>query len=124
MSGPSQLISMRIPDEYLVQLNQKVGFDGMRTRSDVIRTAVQEYLHRTPDSPDVQVIPLEIGTELQLQLKFLYELRGERPQEAARNALDDYLKRRITDGQMLSDLLQARVDELRSQTRPHQDHTP
>ena len=44
MSGHSPMVSLRIPEDHLLELDRMVGFDGMRNRSDVIRSAVRKYL--------------------------------------------------------------------------------
>jgi len=44
MSGHSPMVSLRIPEDHLLALDQRVGFDGMRNRSDVIRDAVRRLL--------------------------------------------------------------------------------
>ena len=42
--GQSPMVSLRIPEDYLLALDQRIGFDGMRNRSDVIRDAVRRLL--------------------------------------------------------------------------------
>ena len=37
MAGQSPMVSLRIPEDYLLELERRVGFDGMRNKSDVIR---------------------------------------------------------------------------------------
>ena len=41
MSGHSPMVSLRLPEDHLMALDQRIGFDGMRNRSDVIRDAVR-----------------------------------------------------------------------------------
>ena len=38
------MVSLRIPEDHLLELDRLVGFDGMRNRSDVIREAVRRML--------------------------------------------------------------------------------
>ncbi len=83
----SQMTSLRIPEDHLMLLDQRVGFDGMRNRSDVIRAAVQHYLDATPSHALVKTVKFQIGTETQDALGKLYELRGISPSEAARAGL-------------------------------------
>ena len=35
MAGVSPMVSLRIPEDHLMELDRLVGFDGMRNRSDV-----------------------------------------------------------------------------------------
>ena len=44
MAGNSPMVSLRIPEDHLLELDRLVGFDGMRNRSDVIREAVRRML--------------------------------------------------------------------------------
>ena len=104
-------------------LDQRVGFDGMRNRSDVIRAAIQYYLDSTPSNAEVRTIKIDIGSETRYQLAQLYELRGTSAPEAARMGLELYLRQTMADSETISMLLEARVAEMRAKTRPHEDHT-
>ena len=119
----SQMTSLRIPEDHLMLLDQRVGFDGMRNRSDVIRAAIHAYLESTPSHALVRTVTFQIGTETQKLLADLYELQGISPSEAARSGLELYMRQSLADAQTLSMLLDARVAELRDKTQPHEDHT-
>jgi len=119
----SQMTSLRVPEDNLMLLDQRVGFDGMRNRSDVIRAAIQHYLDSTPSHADVRTVKFDIGTEIRYQLSLLYELRGTSESEAARAGLELYLRQTLADSETVSMLLEARVAEMRDNTRPHEDHT-
>ncbi len=105
----SQMTSLRIPEDHLMLLDQRVGFDGMRNRSDVIRAAVQHYLDATPSHALVKTVKFQIGTETQDALGKLYELRGISPSEAARAGLELYMRQTLADAEAISMLLDARV---------------
>ena len=117
------MTSLRIPEDHLMLLDQRVGFDGMRNRSDVIRAAIHSYLESTPSHALVQTVKFQIGTETQDALGKLYELRGISPSEAARMGLELYMRQTLADTETLSMLLDARVAEMREKTQPHEDHT-
>ena len=119
----SQMTSLRISEEHLMLLDQRVGFDGMRNRSDVIRAAIHRFLEETPSNALVQTVKFQIGTETQELLGKLYELRGISPSEAARMGLELYMRQTLADAETLSMLLDARVAEMRDKTQPHEDHT-
>jgi Arc/MetJ-type ribon-helix-helix transcriptional regulator len=119
----SQMTSLRVPEDNLLLLDQRVGFDGMRNRSDVIRAAIQHYLDATPSHALVRTVKFDIGTETQLLLSKLYELRGISPAEAARAGLELYMRQTLADTETLSMLLDARVAEMRDKTQSHEDHT-
>ena len=104
-------------------LDQRVGFDGFRNRSDVIRAAVQFFLESTPSNAHVRTVKFDIGTETRYQLEQLYELRGISHSEAARMGLELYLRQTLADAETLTMLLDARVAEMRDRTQPHEDHT-
>jgi Arc/MetJ-type ribon-helix-helix transcriptional regulator len=119
----SQMTSLRVPEDHLALLDQRVGFDGMRNRSDVVRAAIALYLDSTPTHADVHTVKFDIGTETRYQLAQLYELRGTSSSEAARMGLELYLRQTLADSETLTMLLEARVEEMRARTRAHEDHT-
>ena len=76
MSGPSNLVSVRIPDDELTLLDQHVGTQGMRSRSDVIRRALRALFESQPTLPSMKSVVVELGTS---------------PEAAINNALNTYL---------------------------------
>lgn len=120
---PSQMTSLRVPEDHLAALDQRVGFDGMRNRSDVIRAAIEHYLAATPSHADVRTVKLDIGTQTRYQLEMLYELEGISAAEACRLGLDLYIRQTLTAQDTITSLLEAKVDEMRARTRAHEDHT-
>ncbi len=48
MSNISPMVQCRIPEDHLMALDQMVGLDGMRNRSDVIRLAVRQLIEASP----------------------------------------------------------------------------
>ena len=71
MSKANNLISLRIPDDELALMDLKVGTEGLRNRSDVIRRAVREYLGNEPTLPGMKKVTVELGTSHQYQLAHL-----------------------------------------------------
>ena len=118
----SQMTSLRIPEEHLMLLDQRIGFDGFRNRSDVIRAAVQFFLDATPSNAHVRTVKFDIGTETRYQLEQLYELRHF-PFRSGPTGLELYLRQTLADTETLTTLLEARVAEMRERTQPHEDHT-
>ena len=53
MNAPSTLVSLRITDEEVALLDSRVGLDGARNRSDVIRAAIRSFLEDQPLLPDI-----------------------------------------------------------------------
>ena len=91
MSGPSNLVSVRIPDDELSLLDQHVGTQGMRSRSDVIRRALRALFESQPTLPSMKSVVVELGTSQQFQLAHLHEMLGTSPEAAINNALNTYL---------------------------------
>ena len=44
MTQPTSAVSLRITEEDLALLDARIGMDGARNRSDVVRLAIQEFL--------------------------------------------------------------------------------
>ena len=47
MSSPTALISLRLTEEQILGLDQRVGTDGFRNRSDVVRESVRDSSQRS-----------------------------------------------------------------------------
>ena len=56
MTQPTSAVSLRITEEDLALLDARVGMDGARNRSDVVRLAIQEFLHNQPLLADMKSI--------------------------------------------------------------------
>ena len=57
----SSLVSLRITDEELALLDARIGIEGARNRSDVIRMAIRDYLHEQPLLQDLDQVKVTIG---------------------------------------------------------------
>ena len=75
MAGQSPMISLRIPEDYLLELERRVGFDGMRNKSDVIREAIRSYL-TTPAFSSGTRIEVELGPDLSVRLEDFCRIHG------------------------------------------------
>ena len=104
-------------------LDQRVGFDGMRNRSDVIRSAIQYYLDATPDNVDITTIKIDIGTETRHRLEIIRRLHGDSPALVAKKALDAYMLQMAAMPDLITEALQERLETSRDNTQPHEDHT-
>ena len=60
MTAPSTLISLRITEEDLQLLDSRIGTDGARSRSDVVRLAIQEFLSGQPLLPEMDSVILQL----------------------------------------------------------------
>ncbi len=118
----SQMTSLRVPEDHLALLDQRVGFDGMRNRSDVIRAAVAFYLESTPSNAYVRSITFDIGTQTRHDLAVLNEMTGIKPEEAAREGLELVIAKARQDI-LRSKELEEFAAEMREKTGTHEDHT-
>lgn len=116
MNAPSTAISMRITDEELALLDSRIGLDGARSRSDVIRTAIREFLSDQPLLPDMDQVKVTIGRRMKLWLGQLYETQGITAQNAAQQGLQNHVRALIEEEDVLSRAITASVDDARQKT--------
>ncbi|MAV44346.1 MAG: ribbon-helix-helix protein, CopG family [Euryarchaeota archaeon TMED248] len=95
MTAPSTLISLRITEEDLQLLDSRIGTDGSRSRSDVVRLAIQEFLSGQPLLPDMDSVRIPLGRGDKLRLGHLYELQGTTTQEAAQQGLKLFISQAL-----------------------------
>lgn len=118
----SQMTSLRISEEHLMLLDQRIGFDGMRNRSDLIRASIQYYLDSTPSNADVRTVKFEIGRVTRERLELIHRLHGDDASTVAKKALDTYIAQ-LAKPDRITEALQERLETSRDNTQPHEDHT-
>ena len=123
MTTPSTLVSLRIPDEENALLDARIGLDGARNRSDVIRAAIRLYLDGQPLLPDMDTITIPVGRSIKSRLGDLYELHGVSPEQAASQGLQDYVRRLIQEEAALNETLAEGLAEARSKTVGRKEFT-
>jgi hypothetical protein len=105
------MVSLRIPEDYLLALDQRIGFDGMRNRSDVIRDAVRRLLEldvvEYGDS-----VKVDLGPELTILMNDFCKIHAEKPENVLKTAARNYIRRETIEGMSVTKLLQERMDEL------------
>jgi Arc/MetJ-type ribon-helix-helix transcriptional regulator len=116
MTVPSTLISIRITEEELALLDSRIGLDGARNRSDVIRAAIREFLTGQPLLPEMDLIKIPVGRSMKQRLGQLYELQGITPEQAAQQGLQNYVIHLIKEEAGLNDTLDSAVAAAREQT--------
>ena len=92
MVTPRSMTSIRLSDEELAALDERVGLAGHRSRSDVIRAALTAYLSAGPVTPGVRTITLEVGMTTQHQLGVIHQHFGYDAQQALQAALTHYMQ--------------------------------
>ena len=115
MSGHSPMISMRIPEDHLLELDQLVGLDGMRNRSDVIRTAIRKYLsdEHLISGDKVEV---NLGPDLSSRMEDFCKLHGEKPDSVLRQAAREHIRSVTLEDTKVTDLIYSRMSELRERS--------
>ena len=116
MSQHTTAVSLRISDEDLGLLDDRVGTSGTRNRSDVVRLAIQEFLHNQPKLQDMQSIRIPLGRHNQLQLAKLYELSGVTAEQALQEGLFLYIQKAAKDLQETNNQLDEALAEARAGT--------
>lgn len=113
MAGNSPMVSLRIPEDHLLELDRLVGFDGMRNRSDVIREAVRRMLSNPlPGKGDR--IEVDLGPDLTIRLRDYCKIVGESADVVLRQSAREMIRKEMIEGATVVDLLRRRMDELRS----------
>ena len=112
MSGHSPMISMRIPEDHLLELDQLVGLDGMRNRSDVIRTAIRKYLSDEHHISGNKV-EVNLGPDLSSRMEDFCKLHGEKPDSVLRQAAREHIRNVTLGDAKVTDLIYSRMNELR-----------
>ena len=113
MAGNSPMVSLRIPEDHLMELDRLVGFDGMRNRSDVIREAVRRMLS-TPLPGKGDRIEVDLGPDLTVRLRDYCKIVGEPADVVLRQSAREMIRKEMIEGATVVDLLRRRMDELRS----------
>ena len=124
MPAPSTMVSLRLPDDVLSELESRVGLDGMRNRSDVIREATRLYVRQQPSLPSMDTVTIQLGSAVRTRLATLYELRGITAANAALQGLLNYIDAAIAEE--LGDVdekLQSRLQSKRAETLPSKEYT-
>ena len=104
-------------------LDARVGIDGARNRSDVIRTAIRTYLEKQPLLPDMDTVTIPVGRSMKAKLGDLYEMHGISPELAATQGLMNYVKDLITEESQLNNILAEGLETARSKTIGRKEFT-
>ena len=116
MSKPSNLVSLRITEDDLNELEAIVGLDGARNRSDVIRLAIQQFLQGQPLLPEMDTVRITIGRANKMHLGQLYELQGISPETACQEGLKLYIANAIKQQAELNEKFESALEVSRAAT--------
>ena len=123
MNTPTNPISLRITDEEMALLDSRVGLDGARNRSDVIRAAIRSYLEKQPLLPEMDTVTIPLGRSLKVKLGDLYEMYGTTPEVAALQGMQDYVRKLIAEDAKLNQILSEGLAEARDKTTRRKEFT-
>ena len=123
MPAPSSLVSLRITDEEMALLDSRVGIDGSRNRSDVIRAAIRSFLEDQPLLPDMDTVTIPIGKSMKSRLADLYEMQGISPEQAASQGMQNYVRELILEEEKLNQVLTDGLQEARVKTERRKEFT-
>ena len=113
MPGNSPMVTLRIPEDHLLELERLVGFDGMRNRSDVIREAIRRMLS-SPLPGKGERIEVNLGPDLTIRLRDYCKIVGEAADVVLRQSAREMIRKEMIEGATVVELLSRRMDELRS----------
>ncbi|MDG1546233.1 MAG: ribbon-helix-helix domain-containing protein [Candidatus Poseidoniaceae archaeon] len=116
MNKPSNLVSLRITEDDLNELEARVGLDGARNRSDVIRLAIQQFLQGQPLLPEMDTVRITIGRANKMHLGQLYELQGISPETACQEGLKLYIANAIKQQAELNEKFESALEVSRAAT--------
>jgi Arc/MetJ-type ribon-helix-helix transcriptional regulator len=91
MTAPTQLVSLRLSEDDIARLEARVGLDGTRSRSDVIRLAIQRLLSDAPADPDMERMTIDIGLSVKQDLRAMRKFTGMAPEAVAQMALQQHI---------------------------------
>ena len=111
--GSSPMVSLRIPEDHLMELDRLVGFDGMRNRSDVVREAVRRMLASQMTGKGDR-IEVDLGPDLTVKMRDYCKVVGESADVVLRQSAREMIRKEIIEDASVVQLLSKRMEELRS----------
>ena len=97
VGGNSPMVSLRLPEDYLLELDLRVGLDGTRNRSDVIREAVRKYL-TSPLSTMNEVVEVDLGPDLAIRMRDFCKLHSDTAEYVLKQGAREYIRRETLEG--------------------------
>tara|TARA_B100001123_G_scaffold333340_1_gene376198 strand:- start:392 stop:766 length:375 start_codon:yes stop_codon:yes gene_type:complete len=119
MGNNSNLTSLRLSDEELIAIDQRIGLEGVRNRSDLLRRALASYLVDSPELPGQERVSLVLGAEVRKQLKLLYQITGNDPNSIIKIALHEYLNRSVEQIDTLTEKLEEKAQKAVDEVSKH-----
>ncbi len=120
MSGPTTMVSIRLTEEEILELDRAIGFDGMRNRSDVLRRGLHRILEETGPSESKKTT-IRVGVATSQQLTVLKELTEMDASSAAAIGIGMLLEHETMRIRRTLDDSLGLLDEIKLR-ESHQDH--
>lgn len=113
LAGNSPMVSLRIPEDYLLELDQRIGLDGSRNRSDVIREAIRKFIS-SPLSTINEKVEVNLGPDLTIRMKNYCDLHSDSAENVLKQGAKEYIRKDTLDGVTIDNILSARMEEVRA----------
>jgi len=111
VAGNSPMVSLRIPEDFLLELDQRIGLEGTRNRSDVIREAIKMYI-KNPLSQLGDRIEVNLGPDLSVRMKDFCKIHAESPESVLKQGAKELIRRETIEGDTVDKLLYSRMEEI------------
>jgi|TARA_B100001250_G_scaffold228947_1_gene196528 hypothetical protein len=105
------MVSLRIPEDFLLELDQRIGLEGTRNRSDVIREAIKMYI-KNPLSQLGDRIEVNLGPDLSVRMKDFCKIHAESPESVLKQGARELIRRETIEGDTVDKLLSSRMEEI------------
>ena len=109
MSSPTALISLRLTEEQILGLDQRVGTDGFRNRSDVVRESARFLSEVDYSSTSMEI---QVGLDLSKTLERFCALRGEDAGAVFQAGARLYMQREMEIANNLDRIIRDRIKNL------------
>lgn len=109
MTAPTQLVSLRLSEDDIARLEQRVGLDGTRSRSDVIRLAIKSLLDDVPLKAGMGRVTIDLGQDVMPQIEAVHALTGMDAKMLTRQGLDLALHHQLKARSEIDALIEERA---------------
>jgi hypothetical protein len=103
-------------------LDARIGLDGARNRSDVIRQAIQQFLNGQPLVQGMDSVRIPLGHGDKRALGLLYELQGTTPEIAAQEGLSLYIATAVKASAEQNKTLEDLLASAKGSTMRHEEY--
>ena len=117
MTAPTQLVSLRLSEDDIARLEQRVGLDGTRSRSDVIRLAIKSMLDDTPLKSGMGRVTIDLGQDVMPQIEAVHALTGMDAKMLTRQGLDLAIRNQLTERSDIDALIDARAENAQARQK-------